>query len=239
MKHPDGWSVADDRELKRCDRELKCRRWAEALWSGVEALPASESSRWSFTGVWIVALKNRRRLKRCNRKLKRRRRLKRCNQKLKRLRRLKRCNWKLNRRDEGLMGLMGWWELERVWGDGSDVKKKELKCYIYIDDFISSLLYAFSDEIRFVANNKTYGHRFPFSDDLFSSLNVTFSDETRFALIAWPVAPFSDESVRHKKLKLLVTKKFVTVDQFGYPPPLSFGALNLAHSIVTKFRFRH
>ena len=56
--------------------------------------------------------------------------------------------------------------------------------YIYIDDFISSLLYAFSDEIRFVANNKTYGHRFPFSDDLFSSLNVTFSDETRFALIA-------------------------------------------------------
>ena len=34
--------------------------------------------------------------------------------------------------------------------------------YIYLifsDDFVSSLLYAFSDEIGFVANNKTNGHR--------------------------------------------------------------------------------
>ena len=34
--------------------------------------------------------------------------------------------------------------------------------YIYLifsDDFISSLLYAFSNEIGFVANNKTNGHR--------------------------------------------------------------------------------
>ena len=55
--------------------------------------------------------------------------------------------------------------------------------YIYLifsDDFISSLLYAFSDEIGFVANNKTNGHCFPFIDDLFSSLNITFSDETGF-----------------------------------------------------------
>ena len=53
-------------------------------------------------------------------------------------------------------------------------KEKEKKgaevLYIYLifsDDFISSLLYDFSNEIRFVANNKTNGHRFPFSDDLY------------------------------------------------------------------------
>ena len=55
--------------------------------------------------------------------------------------------------------------------------------YIYLifsDDFISLLLYAFSDKIGFVANNKTNGHCFPFIDDLFSSLNITFSDEMGF-----------------------------------------------------------
>ena len=66
-------------------------------------------------------------------------------------------------------------------------KKKKKKgaevLYIYLtfsDDLISSLFYAFIDEVRFVAKNKTNGHRFPFSNDLFSSLNVTFSDETGF-----------------------------------------------------------
>ena len=55
--------------------------------------------------------------------------------------------------------------------------------YIYLifsDDLILSLLYAFSNEIGFIANNKTNSHRFPFNDDLFSSLNVTFRDETGF-----------------------------------------------------------
>ena len=40
--------------------------------------------------------------------------------------------------------------------------------YIYLtysDDLISSLFYAFSDEVGFVAKNKTNGDRFPFSDE--------------------------------------------------------------------------
>ena len=63
-------------------------------------------------------------------------------------------------------------------------KKKGAKVlYIYLtfsDDLISSLFYAFSNEVGFVAKNKTNGHHFPFNDDLFSSLNVTFSDEMGF-----------------------------------------------------------
>ena len=122
-------------------------------------------------------------------------------------------------------------ELEyQLWRDeGLMWKKNGVEVwYIYLifsDDLILSLLYAFSDEVRFIENNKTNGHHFPISDDLFLSL------------IAWPVAPFSNESVRCKKLKLFATKKLTAVDQFGFLPPLLFGALNLAHPIVTKSKF--
>ena len=54
-------------------------------------------------------------------------------------------------------------------------KKPDEVLYIYLtfsDDLILSLFYAFSDEVRFVAKNKTNGHRFPFSDDFF-----IYSDE--------------------------------------------------------------
>ena len=82
-------------------------------------------------------------------------------------------------------------------------KKPDEVLYIYLtfsDDLILSLFYAFSNEVGFVAKNKTNGHHFPFNDDLFSSLkknktnghhfpfnndlfsslNVTFSDEMGF-----------------------------------------------------------
>ena len=47
-------------------------------------------------------------------------------------------------------------------------KKGAEVLYIYLtysDDLISSLFYAFSDEVGFVAKNKTNGDRFPFSDE--------------------------------------------------------------------------
>ena len=72
--------------------------------------------------------------------------------------------------------------------------------------WISSLLYAFSDELEFVAANKTNAQNFPFSDNLFSSLIVTFNDEMGFVTNSVPSNTFSDKSFHCKKLKLLATK---------------------------------
>ena len=61
-------------------------------------------------------------------------------------------------------------------------------------------------KIRFVADNNTDSCDFVFSDDLFLSLFVTFSEEMSFVTNSVLSITFSDESFRHKKLKLLVTK---------------------------------
>ena len=58
----------------------------------------------------------------------------------------------------------------------------------------------------FITNNNTDFYDFVFSDNLFSSLFVIFSDEMCFATNSVISITFSDESFRHKKLKLLVAK---------------------------------
>ena len=60
-------------------------------------------------------------------------------------------------------------------------------------------------KFRFVADNTNF-YDFVFSDDLFSSLFIIFSDEMCFVTNSVISITFSDESFRHKKLKLLVTK---------------------------------
>ena len=102
----------------------------------------------------------------------------------------------------------------------------------------SSLLLAFSDEIRLITNTLHSLLGFLLSDDLFSSLIVAFSDETDFITNSMTSSTFNDESIRHKKLKLLATNFFVIVDQFGFASTLSFGTLNTAQPIATKSMFR-
>ena len=92
-----------------------------------------------------------------------------------------------------------------------------------VTTWISSLLPTFSDELGFVANNKTNVLVFPFSDDLFSLLIVTFNDEAGFVTNSVTSSTFSDKSVCCKKLKLLATNKFVAIGQFGFAATLSFG----------------
>ena len=101
-----------------------------------EALPMIGS--WSNASVWIVTLKHRKW------KLKHRWRLKRRNQKLKWRRRLNRRAEALQSeaessrwRSDGFNGLMRAWESVRWWR--SDVKKKELKCYIYTSSLVTIL----------------------------------------------------------------------------------------------------
>ena len=61
-------------------------------------------------------------------------------------------------------------------------------------------------KISFVTDNDTDFYDFVFSDDLFSSLFVTFSDEIGFVTNSILISTFSDESFRHKKLKILAMK---------------------------------
>ena len=63
----------------------------------------------------------------------------------------------------------------------------------------SSLLLAFSDETRFVADTTHNLLVFLFRDDLFSSLIATFNDEMDFVTNSMTSSTFSDESIRRKK----------------------------------------
>ena len=93
--------------------------------------------------------------------------------------------------------------------------------------WILPLLATCSNEIGF-ADNVTTNSYFPFSKDLFSSLFLTFSDKMGFFTVIVTSNTFSDESFCHKKLKLLVMNKLVTVDEFSFMPTILFGAFNLA-----------
>ena len=111
--------------------------------------------------------------------------------------------------------------------------------YIYgiFSDKMQVVTIAFSDEIGFVTDTPHNLLVFLFSNDLFLLLIAAFSNETDFVTNSMTNNTFSDESVRHKKLKLLVMKKFVTIDQFGFAPTLSFGPLNSTQPIAMKSMF--
>ena len=113
--------------------------------------------------------------------------------------------------------------------------------YIYINGIFSDKMQvvtiAFSDEIGFVTDTPHNLLVFLFSNDLFLLLIVAFSNKTDFVTNSMTNNTFSDESVRHKKLKLLAMKKFVTIDQFGFAPTLSFGPLNSTQPIAMKSMF--
>ena len=141
------------------------------------------------------------------------------------------------------------WVRERVrerdgfHGNGKKKEKKkkhraDICTQLLVTTSISSLLATCSDKIRFVADNITKHSYFPFSDNFFSLLFLTFSDKIGFVTNSITSNAFSDKSFCHKKLKLLVTNKFITVDEFSFAPIISFGTLNLAQYIVTKSNFR-
>ena len=131
-------------------------------------------------------------------------------------------------------------------GNGKKKRKKrkrkrkqraDICTQLLVTTSISSLLATCSDKIGFFADNITKHSYFPFSDNFFSLLFLTFNDKIGFVTNSMTSNTFSGKSFCHKKLKLLVTNKFVTVDEFSFAPIISFGTLNLAQYIVTKSNF--